>query len=213
MSGAVYELRRPLLAIAALLALAAAFALGAAAPEQAQACGATYSYGAKKNANFGKPPLIIGDSTMVLAAPGLAHKGFISNARECRQWSEGLSLLDKYTDKDRYGKVAVMALGSNAPLTKGEIHQALDVVGKHRVLGLVTPYEAGGRTANAKLMRKEAHKHKNILLIDWVHHSQGHSEWLGDDGIHVTYDGAAEQARYYAHQVFKQLKPPHRKRG
>ena len=185
--------------------------LGAAAPDPARACGSTYSYGAKKNANFGKPPLIIGDSTMVIAAPKLAQKGFISNARECRQWSEGLSLLDKYSNKDRYGKIGVMALGSNAPLSKGEIHAALDAVGKKRILGLVTPYEAGGRTANAKLMRKEAHKHKQILLIDWVHHSQHHPEWFAGDGIHVTYGGAAEQARYYAHRVFKRLKPPNGK--
>ncbi len=196
-----------------LVALLLSAVLGVVGAAPALACGgSTYSYGAKKNANLGKPPFIIGDSTMVFAAPKLARRGFISNARECRQWSEGLSLLDKYSRKNRYGKVGVMALGSNAPLSKGEIHKALKIVGKKRILGLVTPYEAGGRTANAKLMRKEAHRHKRILLIDWVHHSRGHSEWFAGDGIHVTYEGAAEQARYYAHRVFKRLEPPHGKR-
>ncbi len=176
-----------------------------AAPAAAS-CGGTYSYGPKKNANYGKPPLIIGDSTMILAAPKLAHRGFIANARGCRQWSEGLDLL--HHSKHHYGKVAVMALASNGPLSDSQIKDALHTIGHKRILGLVTARQADGVTANTKLMRHEARKHHRILLIDWLHHSRHHPEWFASDGIHVTYEGAAAQARYYSKRVFRLLKAP-----
>ena len=192
----------------AALAGAAAIAL-AATPAAEAACEKTYSYEPKKDANYGKPPLIIGDSTMVYAAPLLANRGFISNARECRFWDEGLDILRNYKQRNDFGKVAVMALGSNDILEPGDIDDALDVVGKKRILGLVTPREAGGRLGNAKVMRAEARDHPSrIRLIDWVHHSDPHPGWFGPDGIHVTAEGAAEQARYYAQRVFKILRPP-----
>ncbi len=177
----------------------------------AASCGGTYSYGAKKNANFGKPPLIIGDSTLILAAPKLAHRGFVADARGCRQWDEGLDVLHHYKHKHRYGKVAVMALSSNGSVTDDEVKAALKMVGHKRILGLVTAYQAGHSTEDAKLFRHEAHKHKRILLIDWLHHSRHHPSWFASDGIHVTYEGAAAQARYYSKRVFSRLKPPRHK--
>lgn len=193
--------------LAALLLVAALTAPGPASAS----CGGTYSYGAKKNANLGKPPIIIGDSTLILAAPKLAHRGFIANAQGCRQWPEGLDLLHK--KKNRYGKIAVMALSSNGSVTDDDVKAALHAVGKHRILGLVTAYQANHVTEDAKLFRKEAGRHKRILLIDWLHHSRHHPEWFASDGIHVTYEGAAAQTRYYSKRVFSRLQPAHGRRG
>ncbi len=203
--------RRPHLVACALATVGALFALTLLAGGSASAsCGGTYSYKAKKNANFGKPPLIIGDSTLLLAAPKLAHRGFIANAHGCRQWDEGLAELHHY--KHRYGKVAVMALSSNGSVTDDQVKAALKTAGRKRILGLVTAYQAGHITEDAKLFRHEAHKHKRILLIDWLHHSRHHPAWFASDGIHVTYEGAAAQARYYSKRVFSRLKPPRHKR-
>src|SRR5687768_9849844 len=70
--GRVYKRARQ--GLSALAGAAVLFL--AAAPSAGAACEKTYSYDAKKDANYGKPPLIIGDSTMVYAAPLLAKRGF-----------------------------------------------------------------------------------------------------------------------------------------
>lgn len=194
------------------IGLGAFLLVAARDPEPAGACSGTYAYEAKKNKNLGKPPVIFGDSSMIYAAPRLAKRGWRSNARGCRQFGEGLSLLRHMKSKGDLGKVGVLALGSNGPISRGQIHEALDILGKKRILGLVTPKETGGRTTNAKLLRSEARRHsKRIRLIDWVAHSKGHPEWFAGDGIHVTYGGADAQAKFYSKRVFKLLRPAKKK--
>ena len=43
---------------------------------------------------------------------------------------------------------------------------------------------------NNKVLRKFADKYDNVGIIDWHGASEGHSEYLVDDGIHLTPDGA-----------------------
>ena len=91
----------------------------------------------------------------------------------------------------------VVALGSNGYVSKGDIRKALDIVGKKRTLGLVTPRETGGVSGHdADVVRSQARKHKNrTVLLDWVEYSAGHPAWFQPDGLHLTFDGAAAMAR------------------
>lgn len=195
-------------ALAAALAAVLGLTLLTAPPAGAQ-CGSQKVFKPRKNANFGKAPIAIGDSPMLLALPDLADRGFLANARGCRQFSEGVKVLKKYKKKGRLGRLAVIALGSNASIAKTEIHKALKIIGKQRILVLVTPRELGGGSGgDAALVRKEAKKHRRIRLLDWVKHSAGHGSWFQPDGLHLTFKGADKLADFFADLVFRILKSP-----
>ena len=82
----------------------------------------------------------------------------------------------------------VMALGTDGRVTPAAIQEALDVMGPTRVLGLVTPREAGGgANFDAVTMRQAARQNpRQIVLLDWIKYSRGHSNWFQPDGTHLT---------------------------
>ncbi len=145
-----------------------------------------------RDVNLGRAPLAIGDSPMLLALPNLADEGYRANAHGCRQWAEGMGVIRDFKRKDRLPRLVVVALGSNGVINKSDVHEALDLVGKKRTLGLVTPRESGGGSSNdADVIREEAKAHANrIVLLDWVDRSAGHSGWFQPDGLHLTLEGA-----------------------
>jgi len=188
------RMRRPYLAaLAALLALGALANAGAA-----QACGGTETAKARKTVNpKGHAPLAIGDSTMLLALPALAGRGFQVNARGCRTIEEGLDVIRDYKRRDRLPHLVVLALGADASISSGQIEKAFHLIGPRRVLGLVVPIELGGGTSNdADVVRAAAKRHpRRSVLLDWVHFSKGHPEWFQPDGLHLTFPGADAFAR------------------
>jgi len=193
---------------------ATAVCVFALAPAVASAaCGGVAQEKPRKNVSAGRAPIAIGDSPMLLALDALAKRGYRANARGCRQYREGLALMRDLRRRDKLPRLVVVALGSNGSITKGDIHDALDIVGKKRTLGLVTPRESGGGAgSDAALVRSEAKKHKNrIELIDWVKYSAGHQGWFQPDGLHLTFEGADAMARLFA-RALKPLPPPNNAR-
>ena len=80
--------------------------------------------------------------------------------------------------------------------TKGDIREALDLVGKKRTLGLVTPRETGGGAGHdADVVRSEARSTRTGPCC-----STGSSTapatpaWFQPDGLHLTFDGAEAMA-------------------
>lgn len=179
-------------------------------PAADASCGGPQQVRPRKDVTLGRAPIAIGDSPMLLALEPLAQEGYLANARGCRQWPEGLALMRSLAKKDHLPRLVVVALGSNGVVTRADIHDALDLVGKDRTLGLVTPRETGGgSSSDADIVRSEAKKHKNrTVLLDWVKYSAGHPAWFQPDGLHLTFDGADAMARLLK-QPLKHLPPPH----
>lgn len=174
-----------------------------------RACGGVAKSFPHKNVSRGRAPLAIGDSPMLLAMPNLAAVGYRANARGCRQFPEGLDVLHQYKKKGHLSPLVVIALGSNGVITKSNLHRAMDIVGRKRTLGLVTPRELGGGSgADAEIVRKEAdaHPHRTVLL-DWVKYSSGHSGWFQSDGLHLTSEGADAFTKLMRKPV-RHLPPP-----
>jgi lysophospholipase L1-like esterase len=174
------------------------------------ACGGVEQENPRKDVSLGRAPIAIGDSPMLLALGDLAEEGYRANARGCRQYTEGLDLIRSLKNQDKLPRLVVIALGSNGVINKGDLRQALDLVGKKRTLGLVTPRESGGGAGHdAQLVRDFAHEHENrIYLLDWVEYSAGHSSWFQPDGLHLTFDGADAMARLFS-KPLKLLPKPH----
>jgi hypothetical protein len=144
-----------------------------------------------------RPPLAIGDSSMLLALPALARVGYKANARGCRAYPEGLRLLRDEARHHRLPHLVVIALGSDQSVTAGDINHALKILGPNRKLGLVTPRETGGGESNdaAVIRNAGARDPERIKVLDWVHYSAGHPTWFQPDGLHLTFSGAKAVAR------------------
>ena len=189
-------------------ALLVALALSAVAtPPAAAACGNAKHASAKRVPHrAGRAPLIIGDSTMIFATPFLGRLGLEANAKGCRQFGEGVRMLAARRHAGTLPPVAILALGANGPIGAGQIAAALHVVGRHRILGLVTPRKSPGSEAQ---MRRAARRHPDrVLLIDWVAFSAGHGGWFAGDGLHVGQDGARGFARLVRRSVAPFAFPP-----
>jgi hypothetical protein len=175
----------------------AALLLAAAAASQASAdCGGVEK-ARPRHKVAPRPPLAIGDSSMLLALPALARVGYKVNARGCRQFSEGLRVLRSARRHHRLPRLVVMALGADASISGHQINSAVKVMGGKRRLGLVTPRELGGGESNdARAIRNAGQRDPvHVKVLDWVHYSAGHGSWFQPDGLHLTFSGAKAYAR------------------
>jgi hypothetical protein len=152
---------------------------------------------AQKLTGTNKAPLVIGDSTLVLAVGPLVRAGFSANARECRQVDEGLGLLRDLRRRDALPHLTVLALGANGPISGGQIEAALDLIGDKRVLGLLLPRAGPGAAAARRSMRRGEKRHPHrAKVLDWPRFSSGQSAWFAGDGLHVTTAGARGLAHF-----------------
>jgi hypothetical protein len=181
--------------IALALAVAAVL-LAVRTPGASAGCGGVETANPKHKV-AARPPLAIGDSSMLLALPALARVGYKANARGCRQFAEGLGVLRDARRHHRLPHLAVLALGADAAVSAGQIARARKIMGPKRKLGLVTPRETGGgESKDAEVIRNAGRRDPvHIKVLDWVHYSAGHSSWFQPDGLHLTFSGAKAFAR------------------
>ena len=190
MNGNRGRVQRSFTAVLLIALLGAVFlAEGATA-----SCGGVETAKPRRNVNpGGKAPLAIGDSVMLLAVRSLGRIGYQANARGCRAWDEGLSVMRKYKRDDRLPHLVTIALGADWVISKQDIRRALRIAGKRRVLALVTPRESGGGQGADAANIRWAYRtfSKRVMLLDWVKYSRGHRSWFQPDGLHLTFSGAA----------------------
>jgi hypothetical protein len=181
-------------ALAAALALALALALDGAT---ALACGNAKHASATKRGAGGRAPLVIGDSVLLGAVSQVAAAGFEVDTRGCRQMSEGLGIIASRRRAKTLPHFVVVALGANGSISTGQIREAMKIVGRDRVLGLVTPRElGGGESSDARAIRAAGRRFPNrVRVLDWVRFSAGHGGWFAGDGLHLGPGGAKGLAR------------------
>jgi hypothetical protein len=184
--------------------LAAPFALLAA---PALACDAGDRSGAVKHRpRSERAPLIVGDSTMIIATPLLGRRGFVADARGCRQFSAGVSLLAARRRAGRLPRVVVLALGANGPIARGSVVRALRVLGRSRVLVLVTPRQSAGSVAAIRWAARRFPS--RVMVVDWAGFSGGRRGWFAGDGLHVSHTGARAFANLVRRRVRPLVDPP-----
>jgi hypothetical protein len=157
----------------------------------------------------GKAPIAIGDSTMILPIPNLNAVGYSVNARGCRGFKEATNIAARLKAKHRLPHLVLINSYGNGGVNPGLISRALDVLGKKRVLGLITAYNADTGAPPAPdtdvlLRAAKQHRHQ-ILILDWVKYSLSHhaaepapGAWFLPDLFHPTYTGAQAYADFLA---------------
>ena len=136
--------------------------------------------------------VLIGDSVSLGANEQLNEKfpHGLMDTKGSRQAPEALSALQEYVNNGVVGDDVVWSIGTNGILDEDLMNSLIDTVGNNRTLWLVNI-----RTPNAKdvdnnaLIDEYVKKYDNVKLIDWLGASQGHDDWFGDDGIHLTWAG------------------------
>src|SRR3954466_15221319 len=142
---------------ALLVALLAGALVALPAASAEAGCGGVQYMPAKKKPKRGRPPLAIGDSTMLLAMPDPPPAGYNVDAHGCRGMEEGLAILRRRRAAHRLPYLSVMALGTDFTISRRQIKRALHYLGPNRRLGLVTPWELGGYASrDARVIRGAA---------------------------------------------------------
>ncbi len=182
--------------------------LVAAGAADAAACGYRVRDHAAPDGRGHRAALVLGDSTGIFAVPKLAARGLSADAKECRQFADGVAAIRARRSAGRLPHLVVLALGANGPVGRDAIRGALRALGPRRVLGLVTPRNLA---SSAAAMRGAARARPDrVLLVDWRAHSAGASGWFAGDGLHVTDAGARAFARLVARRAAGVIAPPTR---
>jgi lysophospholipase L1-like esterase len=182
---------RPSYARSAIAGLVAAVALLAAPAAAQAACGAVERF-QPPDPTRDPPPLAIGDSVMAGAVKPVLRAGFEVDVRTCRHMSEALRVLSSRRSEKSLPDVVVVALGNNSTISAAQIRRALRIVGRKRVLGMVTPR---GRIRSARAAIRAAGRRwpERLKVLDWAARSAG-KPWTSD-GLHLTPAGARAFAR------------------
>ena len=140
-------------------------------------------------------PLLIGDS-VPLGLIDLFHQSYTGGTLDAcgnRQIGMGQTVFDYYNDKGAAGKNIIIALGTNGSFTTEQLESFIADIGDTRNIFLITiRTNTQSQAATNQIINEVAAKHENITVIDWAGASEGHSDWVGDDGIHLTSEGRKE---------------------
>jgi hypothetical protein len=190
-------------------ALAAIAFVAAAAP--ALACNeASHVQAAHAHGRGVRPPLVIGDSTLIISAPTLGRMGIEADAHGCRQFSQGVGIVAS-RPRHLLPDAVVLALGANGAISPGQVGHARAVLGRHRFLLLVTPRNLH---SSAALMRAAARGHPDrVLTLDWAAFSAGHGSWFAGDSLHVNATGARAYAGFIRAGLEPFLGTAHQRQG
>ena len=136
--------------------------------------------------------VFIGDSVSLGANEQLnaAFPHGIVNSEGSRQADAALEVFQAYEDEGVVGDMVVMHVGTNGVLEDDIMEQIVEAVGPERDLWLVNDRTPDSRMEpNNACIQRCVDAHDNVHLIDWAAETEGHSEYLDDDGIHLTYAG------------------------
>ncbi len=155
----------------------------------------------------------VGDSIMLSAAGELANYDIGVNAEVGRQFSTGLTVVERLVRRGVLPRVVVVHLGTNGtidPLDCDALIDALD----GRLTFLVTvqvprPWEE----PNNRTLHACASRHERTHVIRWGRYADDHPEWFADDGYHLTAEGQAAYASLIDAEIRERLSRERTRRG
>ncbi|MEJ5922199.1 acyltransferase family protein [Bifidobacterium thermophilum] len=137
-------------------------------------------------------PLIIGDSVALGAAEPLQQvmPRAIIDAQVSRQLGTASDIYAQHAAAGTAGEAVVVALGDNGPIRdESTLQDIVDAFGGKPVYFLTLRVPVSWQDPNNAVIRSFASHHANVGVIDWYGTSEGHSEYLYDDGTHLTPQG------------------------
>jgi hypothetical protein len=180
------------------------------AGEPGFACKHVHRGDAQVNPNpGGRPPLAIGDSTMLLPISNLNAVGYTVNARGCRGFLEAINIAERIKRKHKLPHLVLTNAYGNGGVNPKLIADMLRVLGPRRVLVLVTSYDADTGKPPApdtiELFHAQSQYPNRIAVLNWVRYSLPHHKtdpkpdaWFEPDLFHPNFAGADAYAQFLA---------------
>lgn len=144
--------------------------------------------------------LIIGDSITEGASAAIKKvlPQAVIDGKVSRQIQRGPDVFAKYKNQGIRPRVLVYALGSNGVLYGDRLVQNLIDTAEGRPMYLVTIRDPNPlQDINNEILNRLANNNPNVGIIDWWAASEGHREYLVDDGTHPTNVGNEVLANLY----------------
>ncbi|QPK81192.1 acyltransferase family protein [Schaalia sp. ZJ405] len=143
-------------------------------------------------------PLIIGDSVTLGAQPTI--NAYLPNAyvdgKVSRQFWDGAQVFAEDVAQGHAGKVTIIALGANGQIPdESYIQTYIDQAAGQPIYFITTRTPLSFQDLNNALLRQTAARFSNVGIIDWHGASEGHPEYIVDDGTHLTAQGMDVFAR------------------
>jgi peptidoglycan/LPS O-acetylase OafA/YrhL len=138
----------------------------------------------------------LGDSVMLGAAGELTERGFVVDASESRQFSDGRAIVEQLNAAGRLGEVVVVHLGTNGDIDADDLTAMMDaLVDVPQVLLLTIDVERAWTDANNTLIFNAASAYQNVSVLYWADLADScPGDCYQSDGFHLRPDGQA----YYA---------------
>jgi len=140
----------------------------------------------------------VGDSIMVASTPALqtALPGIYIDAEVGRQFGTGLAVIAALKAKGLLRPILVVGLGTNGPVTAGQISQLFAEIGPDRKLVLVNTFEnrPWEQEVNS-MLATAATQHPGVVLADWYTTIEHRTGLLWPDGMHPQPAGGVVYAQ------------------
>jgi peptidoglycan/LPS O-acetylase OafA/YrhL len=148
----------------------------------------------------------LGDSVMLGAAGELTNRGFVVDAAENRQFSDGLAIVQQLNAADRLGDVVVVHLGTNGDIEADDLTAMMDALaGVPQVLLLTIDVDRSWTDGNNALILDAASTRQNVSVLYWGDLDDScPGDCFQSDGFHLRPDGQA----YYAALIEGALQAP-----
>lgn len=146
------------------------------------------------------PVLAVGDSVMAGAVDALVQTlgpaTTIVDAKENRQFSDGVDVIEGYRDRGELKDDVVVQLGTNGNINPDDFNRMMDILKGVKKVLLVNakvpkPWEEQVNDTIADGVKR----YKNAVLVDWHAVGGEHPDWFYNDEVHLRPDGAIGYAQ------------------
>jgi peptidoglycan/LPS O-acetylase OafA/YrhL len=138
----------------------------------------------------------LGDSVMLGAAIALTDIGYTVDAKESRQFTDGVDTITTLRARGQLGDRVVVHLGTNGPIDSSDLTAMMDeLVDVPQVVLVTNDVDRDYTAGNNALMYDAVNTYDNVELLDWQGlASSCPDNCFYDDGLHLRPDGQV----YYA---------------
>jgi len=148
-----------------------------------------------------RPPMAIGESVMMGAAPQLAVGGFRVDAQESRSGIDIADLVLQLAADGELGRIVVLQVGTNGPVAADVYRRIADALADAQQVAFLTVHaDRPWIASNNEIIWSLPAQYPNVTVLDWDGLvTNGTISGITSDGIHLGTPGAKQS---YANYVF-----------
>jgi peptidoglycan/LPS O-acetylase OafA/YrhL len=133
----------------------------------------------------------IGDSVMLDAKRNMQRQIplIAVDARVSRQFGEAAPQAMRLAAFGALGPIVVVHLGTNGPMSEGQLHRLLGALGDRKVVLVTAHVPRPWEPLTNQRIRDAATRWPNVSVADWNALSASHPDWFVHDGTHLRPSG------------------------